>query len=193
MKYTINKTKRNLIIFSSAFLIVYSVFFTFIFFFTDPVTPEPLQVGIQSIVFLLAYSYLMLVFIDYFRFHGLKVLQVAALSLLVTEFVTRGFQLSNVLGYTIPKYMNLTFTLIWSISLFVSIVFLFLLKSKDYPAIRAIRWYAVCFILFPVLGATIPLLVKPNDIFITIQLLGLTLAIPYIFSIDFAVKVPLED
>jgi len=61
---------------------------------------------------------------------------------------------------------------------------------KDYPAILSIRYFAAGLLFYLVLGM-IPMfhiLVKPENIVVCLQLVGFTLAIPFIFSLNFAVK-----
>ena len=124
MEYTINKTKRNVIILASSILILY-VLTSSLFFLFDSIW---------------------------------------------------------------TKAIFITTNAIWIIATIFLIVFLFQIKMKDYPGILSIRKYAISIILFFVLVTTIPLFGNPVNSFTTRQLVELTFAIPYIFTIDFAIK-----
>lgn len=189
MQYTINRTKRNSIILSSLFLILYISSLRLFFFFNSSTTQtDTLQSVIQNIIFIIPYGYLMLVFIDYFRHYKLKVLQISILTILIMEVILRANLFTNIFDSTWIKVLFLTANAIWIIATIILIVFLFQIKMKDYPGILSIRKYAISIILFFVLVTTIPFFVKPFNIFATQQLVELTYSFPYIFTINFAIK-----
>jgi hypothetical protein len=64
---------------------------------------------------------------------------------------------------------------------------------KDYPGILSIRKYAISSVLVFAFVSTFPFFVKSANSFTTQQLAGLTSAIPYIFTIDFAMKLYLKE
>ncbi len=188
MEYTINKTKRNVIILASSILILYVLTSSLFFFLKGPTKIDTLQIVIQKIIFLIPFGYLMLAFFDYFRHYKLKVLQISIITILIMEVILRANLFTNIFDSIWTKAIFITTNAIWIIATIFLIVFLFQIKMKDYPGILSIRKYAISIILFFVLVTTIPLLGNPVNSFTTRQLVELTFAIPYIFTIDFAIK-----
>lgn len=188
MKYTINRTKRNGIILSSSLLILYVLIIRLYFFFTGPTKIDTFQIVIQKIIFLIPYVYLMLAFFDYFRHYKLKVLQISILTILITDVILRANLLNNIFDLIWEKAFFLTTNAIWIIATIILIIFLFQIKIKDYPGILSIRKYAISMMLLFVLGPTIIFFVRPDNRFAIQQLVELTFTIPYIFTIDFAIK-----
>jgi hypothetical protein len=164
---------------------------------------EPIQTAIQSILYIAAYGYLMLVFIDYFRFHRLKVLQITTIVILMTEIIRKGYSIvnalnppvpvANTLNLPMPRLLFITISTIYIISLIIWMIFLFQSKTKHYPAIQSIRKYAVTIMLYLILWVTIPNFVKADNRIDIVKLLSFIAAIPYIFIIGFAVKMPLKE
>jgi hypothetical protein len=130
----------------------------------------------------------MYAFIDYFKHYKLKVLQISILTILIMEVIFKANLFTNIFDSTWKFAILLTINAIWFFATIILIVFLFQINMKDYPGILSIRKYTISIILFFVLVTTIPLFVKPVSIFATQQLVELTFAIPYIFTIDFAIK-----
>ena len=188
MEYTINKTKRNVIILASSILILNVLMSSLYFFFKSPAKIETLQIVIHKIIFLIPFGYLMLAFFDYFRHYKLKVLQISILTILIMEVILRANPFTNIFDPIWIKAVFITTNAIWIIATIFLIVFLFQIKMKDYPGILSIRKYAISVIFFFVLVTTIPLFRSPANSLTTRQLLELTFTIPYIFTIDFAIK-----
>lgn len=188
MEYTINRTKRNVIILSSSILILYVLTSSFFFFFKGPVKIDTLQIFIRKIIFLIPFGYLMFAFFDYLRHYKLKVLQIAILTIFIMEVILRSNLFTNIFDSAWTKAVFITVNAIWISATIILIIFLFQTKMKDYPGILSIRKYAISIILFFVIVTTIPFFVKPVNSFATRQLVELTFAIPYIFTIDFAIK-----
>jgi len=193
MNYTIDKKKRNRIIFSSSFLILYFVVVGLFFLIMGPTKLDPLQFGIKKVLYLIPFGYLMLIFFDYFRYYHLKVLQIATITILTCEVVTLGIQFANLLLATLPKFILYTVNAIWVIATIIWIIFLFIPKMKDYRALISIRKYAMGPVLIFLIGFSIPFFVKPNNTFTAMQLLCIICAIPYILTIDFAMKLQLKE
>lgn len=193
MEYTINRTKRNIIILSSSFLILYVLILRLFFFFNSSTKIDTIQIIVKNIIFIIPYGYLMLSFNDYFRHYKLKVLQISILAILIMEVILKANLFTNIFDSTWKLAIFLTTNAIWIIATIILIVFLFQTKMKDYPGILSIRKYAISIILVFVLGTTIPYLVKPVSFFATQQLVELTSAIPYIFTIDFAMKLCFKE
>jgi hypothetical protein len=188
MEYTINRTKRNIIILASSVLILYVLTSNLFFFLKGPTKIDTLQIFIQKIIFLIPFGYLMLAFFDYFRHYKLKVLQISILTILLIEVILRANLFTNIFDSIWTKTIFITTNAIWIIATILLIVFLFQIKKKDYPGMLSIRKYAISIILFFVLVTTIPLLGNPVNSFTTRQFVEITFAIPYIFTIDFAIK-----
>lgn len=193
MEYTVSQTKRNIIILSSIILILYFLGVGLFFFLKGPIKLDTLLNIIQNVIYIIPYSYLMLVFIDYFRFYKLKVLQTAFLAVFIMEIISRGFQFTNLFDMSDTRVMHLATNMIWIVATAISLIFLFQTKIKDYPGIISIRKYVIGIVPFFVLGTSITFMIKPDSIFGTLQLVNITLAIPYIFTIDFAVKLCLKN
>ncbi len=192
MEYSISRTKRNIIIFSSSFLILYFVIVGLFFFFMVPTELNTLQFGIKKILYLIPFGYIMLIFFDYFSYYHLKVLQITTITILTCEVVTLGLQFANVLIATIPKFVLYTVNAIWVIATIIWIIFLFIPKMKDYPAILSIRKYAIGPILIFIIGFSIPFFIKPDNTFAAMKVFGIICGIPYIFIIEFAIKLQLK-
>jgi hypothetical protein len=135
----------------------------------------------------------MLVFFNYFRHYKLKVLQISILTILILEAILRANLFTNIFDSTWTKAVFITASAIWISATIILNIFLFQIKMKDYPGILSIRKYAISIILFFVLVTAFPFIVKPINSFATQQLVELTYAIPYIFTIDFAMKLYLKE
>lgn len=193
MNYTIDKKKRNRIIFSSSFLILYFVVVGLFFLIVGPTKLDPLQFGIKKVLYLIPFGYLMLIFFDYFRYYHLKVLQITTITILTCEVVTLGIQFANLLLATLPKFILYTVNAIWITATIIWIIFLFIPKMKDYPALISIRKYAMGPVLIFLIGFSIPFFVKPDNTFAAMQILCLICGIPYIFTIDYSLKLQLKE
>jgi len=193
MEYSISRAKRNMIILSSSFLILYFLIVGLFFFIMGPTKLDPLQSGIQKMLYMIPLGYLLLVFIDYFRYYHLKVLQMSTIAILTGEIITMVIQFANGLIATVPEFVLYTVTAIWMIATIIWMIFLFMANMNDYPAILSIRKYAVGPILIFLIGFSIPFLVKPDSNFAALQILCMICAIPYIFIIEFAIKLQLKE
>ena len=188
MKYTINRTKRNILILCSSFLILYVFIVRLFFLFTSPTKIDIIHQVIQNVIFLIPFAILMLAFFDYFRHYKLKVLQISILTVLIMEVIFKSTLFSNIFESTWIKAVFLTTSAIWILATIILIVSLSQNKMKDYPGILSIRNYSICIILNYILATTIPHLAKPANYLTTLHLVELTSAIPYIFTIVFALK-----
>ena len=191
MKYSINRTKRNLIILCSLFLILFKITMGLYYFFIGPIKMEPLLSGMNNLLYLIPYSYLMLVFVDYFKQTKLKALQIITTIILSVEIVTSVCSFINLYNPLIPKIVISIISSIWFIAIIVWILSLFQTKMKDYIGLLSIRYFAAGILLYLLLGiiTLIPGLVKRTDIFAALQLVNVTSAIPFIFSLNFGMKI----
>ena len=190
MNYTINSTKRKLIICCSLFLFLFKVTMGLYYFFNVPTYTAPLWIGFNNLLYIIPYGYIMLVFIDYFKQTQLKGLQIITLLVLSLEIVTGVFNFINLYNPLIPKIVLVVINVIWSTALIVWTILLYMAKIKDYPALLSIRYFALCLLLYLVLWMipTIPGLIKPEYIYLALPFVSMTLAIPFIFSLKFAMK-----
>ena len=193
MEYSISRTKRNLIVLSSSFLILYFLIDGLFFFIMGPTKLDTLQLGILKMLYIIPFGYLVLVFVDYFRYYHLKVLQMTTIAMFICEVVTIGIQFANGLIATVPEFVLYAISAVGIIATIIWMIFLFSANMKDYPAVISIRKYAVGSILIFLIGFSIPFLVKPDDNFAALQILCMICAIPYIFTIDFAMKLQLKE
>ena len=190
MNYTINSTKRKLIICCSLFLFLFKVTMGLYYFFNVPTYTAPLWIGFNNLLYIIPYGYIMLVFIDYFKQTQLKGLQIITLILLSVEIVTGVFNFINLYNPLIPKIVLVVINAIWCTALIVWTILLFMAKIKDTPALLSIRYFASGLLLYLVLWMIpmIPGLVKPENIYAALPFVSMTLAIPFIFSLNFAMK-----
>lgn len=193
MEYTINKTKRNLLILSSSFLILYILTMRLFFFFNGPIKIDAFQNVVQKLIYIILYGYIMFVFSDYFRHYKLKLLQILILTHFFMEVILRSGLFNFTPELTWEKAFFLCTISIWIIVTILLIFFLFQIKIKDYSGIRSIRKFAISIILITVLSPAFPLFAKPENVFATQQLLELTSVIPYFFTINFAIKINLKE
>ncbi len=192
MNYTVSKTKRNAIIVCSLFMILYILILRLFFFFNGLEKMDPLQMIIQNVIYIILYGFIMLAFFDYFRHYKLKALQISVLVILISELVLHSHLFADLLGSTWAKAIFLAVNATWILATITVIVYLFRPETKGDPAIPSIRKYATSILFFYVLVTTVPLFVDPASIFSTQQLLELSFVIPYIFTIEFAMKLPLK-
>ncbi len=193
MEYAINKLKRNSIILSSVFLILYILTIRLYFYFAD-LTPIGLtQQIIQNLVFLVPYTYIILGLFVYFRFYQLKVLQVSVAVILLLNILFRANLFTHLFESTGEKAIFTTAAIILLVATFIFLIFLFQSKTKDCPGIFSIRKYAISTVCFFALSTTAPFWAATDKAFATQQLVELTTAIPYIFIIEFALKLRLKE
>ncbi len=193
MEYTINRTKRNSIILSSSFLILYILTLRLFFFFKTPTKTDTLQMIIQNVIFLIPFGYLMLAFYRYFRYYKLTVLQISILIVFILEVLFRSALFINLFELAWKKTVLLTASTIWVATIIVFIVFLFKIKPKDYPGMLSIRYYVISTLLAYIFATTYTFYSEPANPFQTQQLVELSFAIPYFFTIVFATKLYLKE
>ena len=193
MEYTINRTKRNNIILSSSFLILYVLITRLLFFINTPTKIDTVEMLIRNVIYLIPFGYLMLAFFNYLRHYKLKGLQISILIIFIMEVIFKSTLFTNLVESTWEKAVLLSASTIWIAATIGLIVFLFNNKTKDYPGALSIRNYAISSLLIYVLSTTIPFYVQLDNILATQQLVGLTAVIPYIFTINFAIKLYLKE
>lgn len=193
MEYTISKTKRNLVILCSSILILNQVILGLFKFFNGHIQLDNYQIVIQNMFYIIPYGYLMLVFFDYFKHYQLKVLQIFTVTILSLEIVANAFSFINLYNPIIARFVFSAISVIWFSSIIIWSIFLFYLHGKDYPAILSIRGYAVGILLYLLLIGIVPMFVKNYDILNSLQLNAMTMAISYIFTIVFAMKLRLKE
>jgi hypothetical protein len=193
MEYTITRTKRNSIILCSSFLILYVLITRLLFRINTPTKIDTLEQLIRNITYLIPFGYLMLVFYNYFSYYKLKVLQISILIIFIMEVILRSTFLTNLLELTLKKAVLLSASTIWIAATIVLIVVLFKNKSKIYPGTLSIRNYAISSLLIYVFSTTYSFYLKPVNPINTMLLVGLTSAIPFIFTIVFAIKLNLKE
>ena len=188
MEYTITKTKRNSIIFCSSFLISYVLITRLLFLLDTPTTINTSEHLIRNVIYLIPFGYLMLVFYSYFRYYGLKVLQISILTIFIMEVIFKSTLFTNLFELTWVKAIFLSANTIWIAATVVLIVILFKHKSKVYAGMLSIRNYAISSLIVYVFAATYRFYLKPVNPLDTLLLVGLTSAIPFIFTIVYAIK-----
>lgn len=193
MNYTINHTKRNAIILCSSFLILY-VFVTRLLLFINP--PTEIDIAervIRNAIYLIPFGYLMLVFFKYFSHYKLKIMQISVVVIFVMELIIRSTLFANMFESAWKKFFLLSVSTFWIVATTVLIVSLFRYKIKVYPGMFSIRNYALSSLLIYVFSTTYSFYIKPANPLETILLVGMASAIPFIFTIDFALKLKYRE
>jgi len=193
MEYTINRTKRNTIILCSSFLILYVLVTRLLFFINSTTKIDIVERLIRNVIYLIPVGYLMLAFFKYFKHYKLKILQISILIILVMELIFKSTLFTNMFESTWKIIFLLSASTIWIVATFVLIVGLFSNKTKVYPGMLSIRNYAISSLLIYVFATTYSFYLKPVNSLDTQQLIELTSAIPYIFTIVFAIKLKLKE
>ena len=195
MDYTISKTKRNIIIFSAVFLMLKAIILALVFQSLEPAKPDLVLRVIGQFLQIVVYGYILIMLFGYFKQYELKVLQMITLSILALEIAGSVIQLfSSITGNNVPNHVNLVTTIIWSLAMFIWIIFLFRVPAADFPALISIRKYAVSIFAIVILGAIIPNLINQitNNKQYFELLAAIILVIPYVFIVEFAMKLKLK-
>jgi hypothetical protein len=191
MDYTISKTKRNLLIFSAVLLILKAIIISLVFQSGYPAKPDLLVSGIGRILQIVAYGYILILLIGYFKHYELKVPKMIALGILILEIAKNVIQLfSNIAEKNAPNYVNSTITIGWSLALIIWIIFLFRVTAAYFPALISIRKYAVSIFAIVILGGFIPIFIDAKQYFELYA--AIIIAIPYVFIVEFAMKLKLK-
>ena len=193
MEYTITKTKRNSIILCSSFLILHVLVTRLLFLINTPSTINTSVHLIRNVIYLIPFGYLMFVFYSYFKHYRLKILQISILLIFTMEVFLKSTLFRNILESTIIKTFFLIANAIWIIAAIILIIFLFKSEIKKIQGIAFIQMYAISIILIYVLATTIPFYVHHDNILKTQLLVGLTNAIPFVFTLIFATKLKIKN
>lgn len=192
MEYTLTSAKRNSIILCSSFLILH-VLISRLLLLNTVTKIDTIEILIRNITYLIPLGFLMLAFYNYFKHYRLKVLQISILIIFIMEVISRSTFFINLFEWALIRAVLLSTSTIWIAATIILIVVLFKNKSKVYPGILSIRKYAISSLLIYVFSTTYSFFIKPVNPLITMLLVGLTSAIPFIFTIDFAIKLTLKE
>lgn len=196
MNYPISATKRNLMILSAAFLTVYTIYNAFFFFGLEPsqVKPDIIMLIIRDLLFGIPHIYLLLVLFDYFRYQGWKVLKYTLLLTAIMEVLIKGFHIINRIGSFVPNniYYAMGEGVFWIIVIIVQAIFLFQIKRKEYPEVFSLQKYAVGLLLTQIIGFGIPVIFRSENLSSMMLVIRIISSIPYLFLIDFALKLDLN-
>ena len=188
MDYTISKTKRNIIIFSAVFLILKAIVLVVVF--NDSTRLDVTLRGVDRFLQTIACGYIIFVVVQYFRHYKLKTLQFITLAILLIDVANNIIQFSILAGMNVSKHAPLVCALIWVFLLACWIVFLFRIPAADFPALISIRKYAVSIFAIVILGGFIPVFIDARQYFELYA--AITVAIPYVFIVEFAMKLKLK-
>jgi hypothetical protein len=192
MDYTISKTKRNLLLFSVILLILKATFFLLVFQSAYPAKPDLVLILIGRILQIAAYGYILIVLIDYFKHYELKVLKMITLCILVLEIAENVIQnFSSIQEKNTPNHANFVVAIGGVLALITWIIFLFRIRSADFPGLGSIRKYAVSLVTVVILGAFIPVFIDARQYFEFLA--PIIVIIPYFFIIEFALKLNLKS
>ena len=193
MEYTISKIKRNGIILSSSFLILYVLITGLLFLINTPTKIEIVETLIRNAIYLIPFGYLILAFFRYFSHYKLKILHISILIIFIMELIMKSTLFSNLFESTWQIVVLLSTSTIWIIATIVLIVGTFKNKAKVYQGMPSIRNYAISSLLIYVFATTYSFYLKPANPLETRQLIELTSAIPFIFTIVFAMKLKIKE
>ncbi len=148
---------------------------------------------IKNLIFAASYSYVLYIFITYFRHYSLRTLTILTTIILVSELISTIILILNSL---LTRDLDGLRTIINILTIIVEIIWLFYLfplKSKDYSAILSLYKYGIAIIVtfFIALVVTFNLVYSENLSVYGIQ--DIILAIPYIFLIDFGLKLKIDQ
>jgi hypothetical protein len=195
MDYRISKTKRNLIIFSAVFLILKAIILVIVFSYRETPISEITWNIILHFTQIIANSYILIVIFGYFNHYKFKALQIITLIILLPEIAGNIITFFNQTGINVPKPVLIGNNIIWTLSMVSWIVFLFRISSVDFPGLASIRRFAISIIVTIFIAGTLPILIH-NIINIRhyhdwiIVMIGV---IPYIFIIDFGLKLKVNE
>lgn len=193
MEYTITKTKRLIIILCSSFLILHVLITRLLLFIDAPTKIDTSEQLIKNIIYLILLGYLLLEFYNYFRHYKLKVLQISILTILIMEVILRSSLFSKLFESIWQKAVLFGASTIWIASTIVLIVVLSKNKFIANPGIHSIRNYALSSLVIYVFATTYRFYLNPVNPINTLLLVGLTSAIPFIFTIIYAIKLNLKN
>lgn len=197
MTYTIGKTQRNLMILSAALLTVITLYNAFYFLGLKPGIEKPhsAEMIIRDLLFTIPHIYLLLVLFDYFRHQGWKVLQYTLLFTAIIEIIYKAFNMIKQIGSFIPAnfYYSAAVTSILAITIIIQAIFLLQIKRKDYPEVFSLQKYTIGLILLQIIAFGIPVVVRSNDSNSMMLVIRTLSGIPYLFLIEFALKLKLKE
>lgn len=196
MNYTISSTKRNLMILSAAFLTVYTLYNAFLFYIlqNSEVKPEAEHLIIRGLLFAVPHVYLLIVLFDYFRYHGWKILQSVVLVAAIVEIVSN---MAKWTGAMEPLnlssgYYTMGIGLFWVVIILLQAIFLLRLNRKEFPEVFALQKYAVALILTQLVAFAIPVVIRSDDSTSMMLAIRIISVIPYLFLIEFTLKLKAE-
>ena len=197
-EYSISKTKRNLIIYCAIFLILKNialVAFALIFPTSDHKNSIWILNFLERIIQVIPYGYIMIMLADYFRYYQLKLLQLFTIGILALEIAGSAIHYFNHPEMNVPKPLLIVNGVIWTLAMIVWIVILFRVSNTNFAALNSVRKYAISVLSVIFISGTLPFFAgKITDIQpylgIVVALIGV---IPYIFIIEFGLKLPLKE
>lgn len=196
MNYTIYPAKRNLMIFSAAFLTVYTLYNAFFFYhlMDTGIKPDAAQMVIRDLLFAIPYVYLLIVLFDYFRHQGWKVLQSVVLMAAIVEIGSRMVNWVNAMGPLTPISRNYSMSmgLFWVATILIQAIFVLRLNRKENPAVLALQKYAVALILTQLIAFAIPVVIHSANSTSMMVAIRIISAVPYLFLIEFTLKLKSE-
>jgi len=193
MEYTISKTNRNGIILCSFLLILFILITGLLFLINTPAKIDIVERLIRNVIYLILFGYLMLAFFQYFRHYKRTILQGSILIIFIMELIFKSTLFSDIFESTWKTVGLLSVSSIWIVATIVLIFGLIRNKAEVYPGMHSIRNYAISSFLIYVFSTTYPFYLKPINPLHTLHLIGLTSAIPFIFTIIFAMKLKLKE
>lgn len=183
-------------ILSAALLSVFTVYYAFYIFALQSggVKPHVAEVIVMSLLRAIPYTYLLIILFEYFRHQGWKVLQYTLLLMVIFEIVTKAFTIINQVGSLVPHSFKYSMVEggFWFFVIIIQAIFLLRLPRAAYPAVFPLQKYAIALILFQLIAFGIPLLFSSGNFSSMMLVIRIISAIPYLFLIEFALKLDLN-
>ncbi len=188
MDYQLSKSKRNNIILCSVFLILYYTISGLSSFLESFRKFDAIEIGFSIVLFTITFSYIYLIFIEYFRNYNLKVLSLISWVLLISEIGNQVYSLINLYRTILPDLISDISRVISIISMIIWTVLLVRIKSDNYRTCNPLKRYALGQIFAVLMGVGISVFLMFGEHYDYMDMMVLPLIIPYIFIIEFAIK-----
>jgi hypothetical protein len=149
--------------------------------------------NILNILFIINYSYLLLSFISYFDFYNLKTLRILTLITLIGEVLRQVFYFTNVFIDLIPEILNSAISIIIIAVEILWIFYVIRLPKDKYRGVSSLRKYSIAIIVTFIVSIAFSMIVILLDYASYYKIFYLALSLPFIYTIDFALKLKTTD
>lgn len=148
---------------------------------------------IKNLIFAASYSHVLYIFIVYFRFYSLRTLTILITIILITELISTFILILNSLLTRDFDGLRAIVNILTIIVKIIWLLYLFPLKSKDYSAILSLYKYGIAIIVTFFISIVVAFNLVYSENFSAFGIQDIILAIPYIFLIDFGLKLKIDQ